>query len=181
VNAVAASTNDESGLGEPLLSLYGTFKPLVLADHAAYLRIMGEYTRSAQQPYSRNEASTMDKKVGQMRSRLHVVTSLVVPAIGRVKEVYWEMVAQMRVTRAGLAVLQDSKAQRAFPQTLESLKPRDLSDPFSDGPLLYRPNPDGFILYSIGPDQKDNNGSPKQKKQRTDWDIVWQFPSDGPK
>ena len=179
--SLRADTGGESGIEEGFVRLYGAFKPLSLADHAAYLQIMREYTESAQRPYSPNGASAMDNKIGKMRSRLHVVTSLVVPAIGRVKEVYWEMVAQMRVTRAGLAVLQDSKAQRAFPQTLESLKPRDLSDPFSDGPLLYRPNPDGFILYSIGPDQKDNNGSPKQKKQRTDWDIVWQFPSDGPK
>jgi len=50
-------------------------------------------------------------------------------------------------------------------------------DPFSGGPLLYRPKPDGFVLYSIGPDQKDNGGSPKQPKQETDYDIVWQFPS----
>jgi hypothetical protein len=172
---------DESGLGEVLLGLYGAFKPLSLADHAAYLRIMGEYTRSAQQPYSPNEASVMDKKVGQMRSCLHVVTAMIVPAIGRVKEVYWEMVAQMCVTRAGLAVLQDSKTQGAFPQTLESLKLKDLNDPFSNGPLLYRPGPNGFILYSVGPDQKDNNGSPKQKKQEGEWDIVWQFPSGGTK
>ena len=177
---------DESGLGEVLLTLYSAFKPLSLADHAAYLGIMGEYTRSAQQPYSPNEASAMDKKVGQMRSCLHVVTAMIVPAIGRVKEVYWEMVAEMRITRAGLGVLQESKAQGAFPQTLESLKLKDFGDPFSDGPLIYRPNPNGFILYSVGPDQKDNNGSPKPgspkpKKRVTDWDIVWQFPGGGTK
>ena len=33
-----------------------------------------------------------------------------------------------------------------------------------------------FVLYSVGPDEKDNDGSPKQKKQKTDWDIVWHFP-----
>lgn len=175
--ALASSTADESEFAEVLMRLYGAFKPLSLVDHAAYVRIMGEYTKSAQRPYLPNEASDTDKKVGQMSSRLHVVTATIVPAIGRVKEVYWEMIAEMRITRAGLAVLQDKRAQSAFPQTLESLKPKNLSDPFTDGPLLYRPKPNGFILYSVGPDQKDNNGSPKQKKQKTDWDIVWQFPS----
>lgn len=177
VKSLASSSGDESELAEVLLRLYGIFKPLSLADHAAYLRIMGEYTQSAQGPYSPNEASAMDRKVEQTRSRLHVLTAMTVPAIGRVKEVYWEMITEMRVTRAGLAVLQDKNARGAFPQTLESLKLKDLSDPFSDGPLLYRPNPNGFTLYSVGPDQKDNNGSPKQKKQKTDWDIVWQFPA----
>jgi len=181
VKALTASAGDESGLGEVLLSLYAAFKPLLLADCAAYMRIMSEYTESAQRPYSSNEASNIDKKVGQMSRRLHLVTAMIVPAIGRVKEVYWEMVTETRITRAGLAVLQEGKARGALPQTLESLKLKDLIDPFSDGPLLYRPNANGFILYSVGPDQKDNNGSPKQKKQKTEWDIAWQFPGGGTK
>ncbi|MFH1716536.1 MAG: hypothetical protein ABIF19_04230 [Planctomycetota bacterium] len=164
---------------ETLLGLYSAFKPLSLADHAAYVRIISDYTESAQRPYSPNEASDMDKKVGQMSSRLYLVTSMILPACGRVKQLYWELIAQTRITRAGIAVLQDSTAHGEFPQTLESLTTKDLNDPFSDGPLLYRPNPNGFILYSVGSDQKDNNGSPKQRKKGTDWDIVWQFPSNG--
>jgi hypothetical protein len=87
------------------------------------------------------------------------------------------MIARIHITRAGLAVLQDKKVRGAFPQTLESLNLKDVSDPFSDAPLLYRANSNGFILYSVGPDQKDNNGSPKEKKDKkeTDWDIVWSY------
>jgi hypothetical protein len=177
VKDVAGGVGDESGLGEVLLSLYAAFKPLLLADHAAYVRVMGEFTHSAQQPYSPNEASAMDKKVEQTWSRLHVVTNMLVPAIGRVKQLHWELIARIHITRAGLAVLQDKKVQGAFPQTLESLNLKDVGDPFSDGPLHYRANPNGFILYSVGPDQKDNNGSPKEKKDKkeTDWDIVWSY------
>jgi len=175
--SLAAITSQESGLGlgEVLLSLYSAFKPLSLADHAAYVRLMGDYTRFVQQPYSPNEASAMDKKVEQTRSRLHVVTSMLAPAIGRVKELHWELIAKIHITRIGLAMLQYKKVQGAFPQTLESLNLKDVGDPFSDGPLLYRANPNGFILYSVGPDQKDNNGSPKEKKEKkeTNWDIVW--------
>jgi hypothetical protein len=175
--ALRPFANNESGLGDILLNLYSFCKPLLLADHAAYLRIMLDYTQSALRPYSPNEARAMDKKIGQMRNHLHVVTAMIVPAIGRVKEVYCEMLAQTRITRAGLALLQEKKAQGAFPQTLDSLKLKDLNDPFSDGPLHYQPSSNGFALYSVGPDQKDNNGSPKQKNQKTDWDIVWQFAS----
>jgi hypothetical protein len=188
VKTLGAVAGHESDFGNVLLALYAAFKPLSLADHAAYLRIMSEYTASAQRPYSPNEASDIDKKVGQssrlhgqMSSHLHLVTAMIVSAIGRVKERYWEVIAQMRITRAGLALLQDKKAQGAFPQAIESLKPKDLNDPFSNGPLLYRPNPSGFILYSVGPDQKDNGGSPRGKKQKTDWDIVWQFPGESTK
>jgi hypothetical protein len=177
VKDVTASAGDESGLGEVLLSLYAAFKPLLLADHAAYVRIMGEFTQSAQQSYSPIEASAMDRKIEQTRSRLHVVTNMLVPAIIRVKILYGELIAKIHITRAGLAVLQDKKIRGAFPQTLENLNLKDISDPFSNGPLLYRANPNGFILYSIGPDQKDNNGKTKEKKDKkeTDWDIVWSY------
>jgi hypothetical protein len=177
VKDVKGGIGDESGLGEVLLSLYAAFKPLLLADQAAYVRVMGELTQSAQQKYSPSEAIAMDRKFEYGGSRLHVVTSMLVPAIGRVRILYGEMIARIHITRAGLAVLQDKKARGAFPQTLESLNLKDVNDPFTDGPLHYRANSNGFILYSVGSDQKDNNGSPKEKKDKkeTDWDIVWSY------
>jgi len=164
-----------SGFGGVLLKLYSAFKPLLIADQAAYVRTMDEYTRFAQQPYPPNDVSTIDRKAEQMRSRLNVITSMLVPAIGRVNERYWEIIAQMRVTRAGLAVLQEKQTQGAFPQTLEGVKLKNLDDPFSTEPLCYKPQGQGFIIYSVGPDQKDNGGNPKEKKQKTDWDIVWSY------
>jgi hypothetical protein len=172
---LTANINNGWGLGEVLLSLYSAFKPLLIADHAAYMQTLGEYTRIAQQPYPPNDVSSIDKKAEQMRSRLNVVTSILVSAIGRVNERYWEVIAQMRITRAGLAVLQEKKIQDAFPETLEKLKLKSLDDPFSKEMLHYKPQEQGFIIYSIGPDQKDNGGSPKEKKQKTDWDIVWAY------
>jgi hypothetical protein len=173
---LSVSTGEEAGLGGVLLSFYSAFKPLLIADHAAYVRIMDYNTRLAQQPYSLNERNAIDKKVRQMYSRLNVITSMLVPALGRVKEIYWETIARMRVTRAGLALLQEKKAQGAFPQTLEGVDIKNLDDPFSRELLHYKPQGQGFLIYSVGPDEKDNGGSPKQKKQETDWDIVWSYP-----
>ena len=175
VGDLSATINQESGLGEVLLRLYSAFKPLLIADHAAYIRIMGEYTRFVQQPYPPNGASTIDKKAEQMQSRLNIVTSMLVPPIGRVNERYWEAIAQMRITRAGLALLQERMAQGAFPETLEKLKLKNLDDPFSKELLRYKTQGQGFILYSVGRDEKDNDGSPRQKKQEKDWDIVWSY------
>jgi hypothetical protein len=179
VGDLSANINNDSKLGEVLLRLYSAFKPLLLADQAAYMRIMGEYTRFAQSGNSDgsppNEATVIERKAEQMRSRLNIITSILVPAIGHVNERYWEIIAQMRITRAGIALLQEKKAQGAFPQTLEGVKLKNLDDPFSKEPLHYIPQGQGFILYSVGPDQKDNGGSPKEKKQKTDWDIVWAY------
>ena len=173
VFALTGGDAHESELGAMVMGLYSAFKPLSLADHAAYLRIMGEHTRSVQEPYLPGEQNALDAKI----SRVHLVTSMIVPALGRVKEVYWEMIAQMRVTRAGLALLKYKKAGGSFPNTLEELALKQADDPFSKDEFVYRSGPDGFVLYSVGPDGKDNGGAPKQKKGKTDWDIVWQFPT----
>jgi len=176
---LSASAGTESDLGGVLLSLYSAFKPLFLADHAAYVRIMGDYTRLVQSGSSDghfpNEASALIRKVDETRSRLHIVTSMLEPAIGRVNELYGELIAQMRITRAGLALLQVSKAQGVFPETIEKLKIEKLDDPFSKELLRYKAQGQGFILYSFGRDEKDNGGSPREKKQEKDWDIVWSY------
>lgn len=164
-----------SGFGGVLIKLYSAFKPLLIADQAAYVQTIDEDTRLAQQPYSPNDVRTIDRNVDQMRSRLNIITSMLVPALGRVKEIYWETIARMRITRAGLALLQEKKAQGTFPQTLESIKLKNFDDPFSNELLHYKLQGQGFIVYSVGPDQKDNGGSPKEKKQKTDWDIVWSY------
>jgi len=150
-----------------------TFIPLFLADRAAYMRFMHEGVRFAERPYSREQADVLEKGVQKKR---YILTSILTPALFRVKEVHCRMIAYVRITRAGLALLQYKQTKNAFPATLEVLKLRNISDPFSDGVLSYKTEGQGFVLYSVGADQKDNGGSPKQKKQKTDWDIVWIFP-----
>ena len=167
------SENYNSGLISKLVFFGMTFKPISLADHAAYMRFMHEGVRFAERPYSREQADVLEKGIQKKR---YILTRILTPAIFRVKEVHCRMIAEVRITRAGLALLQDKQKQDAFPATLEALKLQNINDPFSDGLLSYKTEGQGFVLYSIGPDQKDNNGSPRQKKQKTDWDIVWLFP-----
>ncbi|NBB94580.1 MAG: hypothetical protein GVY16_02460 [Planctomycetes bacterium] len=49
-----------------------------------------------------------------------------------------------------------------WPESLEQLLPEILQtvppDPWSDGPLKYRREGDGFVLYSIGDDLEDDGG-----------------------
>ena len=86
------------------------------------------------------------------------------------------MQAEIRIVCTGLALLRSKQARGVFPQALTGFDREDITDPFSGAPLIYRSGAEGFVLYSIGPDEKDNDGSPKQGKQEKDWDIVWQFP-----
>ncbi|HEX8835073.1 MAG TPA: hypothetical protein VF719_12770, partial [Abditibacteriaceae bacterium] len=54
---------------------------------------------------------------------------------------------------------------REYPTSLGQLVPQYLdtipTDPFEkNAPLRYRHTPDGYVLYSVGPDGMDNNGEP---------------------
>jgi hypothetical protein len=158
----------------PKLIIFGiTFKPLFLADHAAYLRFMHDGTRFLERPYSPEQGKVMEQGVQKKR---YIVTRILTPAIFRLKEIHCQMIAQLRIVQAGLALLQHKQTEDTFPATLDALKLQNINDPFSDGLLLYKTEEQGFVLYSVGPDQKDNDGSPRQKKQEKDWDIVWHFP-----
>ena len=165
---------DLSGIKRRFFIFLTSLKPLFLADRAAYMRYMHKSAQFFEDPNSHVQA---DLKEEERHEKLHMQTSILAPAIFRVKEIHCEMTAELRITRAGLALLQHKQSQDAFPDTLEALKlkPSDTLDPFSAEPLRYKAQGQGFILYSIGLDEKDNNGSPKEKKQKTDWDIVWSY------
>ena len=72
-----------------------------------------------------------------------------------------------------LAILQHENEKGKYPDSLEELitagylKKIPL-DPYSDETLVYRRTDDGFILYSVGHNFKDNGGEfGKDKKGKT--------------
>jgi hypothetical protein len=88
------------------------------------------------------------------------------------------------MTRAGLALFEYKRTHGAFPETLATLGLCDLIDPFANQPLHYRPEGEGFVLYSVGEDGKDNGGTPKPEHQdsnprrrQKEYDEVWRFPT----
>jgi hypothetical protein len=153
-----------------------TFKPFFLNDHAALLQYMREYARFFEQPYSVERRDNLEKKWSETLKR-HVLTSCLAPALSRIREVHCRAAADIRVTRTGLALLHYRATHGGFPATLDTLGLRDVSDPFTGKALLYRVEDQGFVLYSVGEDLKDNGGTPKRGKQHTDYDLVWRFPA----
>jgi hypothetical protein len=74
-------------------------------------------------------------------------------------------------------------ANGQFPDTLNALVPRFLPvvprDVIMGQPLIYRPTPAGqFILYSVGWNNKDDNGTyPRNdRSDTTNGDWVWKYP-----
>jgi hypothetical protein len=92
--------------------------------------------------------------------------------------------ARVRLARVALALLATRPEDGSSPQDLSGLVAAgiDLTDPFTGKPLVYRATADGFLLYSLGPDQCDDNGAPYKAGSvpkghgLQGWDVVWSFP-----
>ena len=86
-----------------------------------------------------------------------------------------ETIATARVTRAGLAILAYRADHGAYPADLAAVAVPDAQDPFGGGALRYEPRENGFLLYSIGPNLKDEGGQPKPKRESEPDDIAWDY------
>ena len=155
-----------------------TFKPRLVADHAAYLNLARRRVQLWQGPYRAPE---------EIRAFLHssswnTLTHKLARDAGIDTEWYWRAVTDLHLTRAGLALLQYKQTHGTFPETLEALGVKGLTDPYTGKSLLYRPEGAGFVVYSVGQDRQDNGGVPRAKwedtrRRRDPYDEVWRFPN----
>jgi hypothetical protein len=101
-------------------------------------------------------------------------------SIKRASEKHFRIIAQERLLAAELA-LRCYQADKARPPArLEALVPDYLSkvpqDPFTNQPLIYRPQGTNWLLYSIGPDGVDNGGKPAARGQPSVGDLLYNAP-----
>jgi hypothetical protein len=81
----------------------------------------------------------------------------------------------------GLALGEFRIQRGAYPKTLNELKPDFLKqipvDPYAEKPLLYQLRPNGFVVYSLGPNRKDDGGSPlKSGPVQDEGDLIFEVP-----
>src|SRR5262249_27742509 len=78
--------------------------------------------------------------------------------------------AELRCAAAALAAERYRLAEKRWPDSLDVLVPRYLAavpaDPFDGRPLRCRRLPDGFVVYSIGPDGTDDGGKVDRKRSK---------------
>jgi hypothetical protein len=154
------------------------FRPRLVTDHAAYLQTMRKRVQLLQGPY--RSQKEVREYLGM--SRWNLLTDLLASRID--KGWYCHMAVDVQLTRAGLALLQYKQAHGQFPATLDALGIEGLTDPYSEKPLLYHPEGEGFVIYSVGEDMKDNGGTPRPEKQdsnprhrkQPEYDEIWRFP-----
>lgn len=122
------------------------------------------------------EGST-GKAIGKMMGG--VLTALLLPAISAVDKAHNRSV-QNRENLLLAYALADWKARHdSYPEKLDQLVPDFVSKPptdaFTGKPLTYRREGDGFILYSVGVNDQDDNGQSYDDDPRGD-DLVVRLP-----
>jgi len=157
--------------------------PLWQWDHTWYLQVMGDAAGVMSRPDDLAEGKLGDRLVEAV-PRLCLGTRLLVPALGRARVKDVEHLARLRLARIALALLSTRPEDGSFPVDLAAVAAAgvDITDPFTGKPLVYRRIEGGFVLYSLGPDQRDDGGTPRprgslaQAQSEEGWDVVWSFP-----
>jgi hypothetical protein len=77
-----------------------------------------------------------------------------------------QVTALVRAARIIVAVERFRAANTTtLPTSIDALVPTYLSsapiDPYSGEPMRYRAQPSGYVIYSVGPDRKDDGGDTK--------------------
>jgi len=85
--------------------------------------------------------------------------------------------SRLRLLETELALRCHNAEQGAPPAQLTELVPKYLQrvpqDPFSSQPLIYRPQGTNWLLYSIGPDRKDDGGTPAGRGTSGKGDLLF--------
>ncbi len=90
------------------------------------------------------------------------IAAILVPVFAQASAKFDLIDARSRLLLVVLAIRAYRGEHGALPKSLADLglDPRLTSDPYSGKPLVYRPKDGDYLLYSVGPDFKDDGGVP---------------------
>lgn len=116
-------------------------------------------------PYHRDacDLKMPDEVLSSIPRYRYFLIQILMPASARMSDITYRSKMGHQSTLTVLALKRWRLEKGAYPQTLDELiaggflKELPL-DPYSDKPLVYRKTDDNFILYSVGPNFKDDNG-----------------------
>jgi len=182
VGTVLGNVTSESGLRLWLWKLWGNVgRPLLYANELVYLDYMEQAIQAAKLPWRegawRQVRDAADKMpwwaplvralaplysgVGQKRDRVIAARAMLVTALAI--EVYRQRTGHLPASLVAL------KAEVPWAMT---------QDVFSGHDLIYRPRDGGYLLYSIGPNLKDDGGKPLIDQKRALGQVVPQVVKD---
>jgi hypothetical protein len=110
------------------------------------------------------------------RGGVGVLAAILAPIFPRAVSKRDQTQARLDLWRLALALRRYRAAHGQYPTGLDQLGQPVLQDPFSGKPYVYRPQGTGFLVYSFGPDMRDDGGKSQydaQGKFHEKGDIVW--------
>jgi hypothetical protein len=104
------------------------------------------------------------RTAGLIHGESHIISRASRDIMQRHKEHAKTAEARLRLLMTDLAIRQFQNERGVYPNRLGDLVPQFLKalprDPFGTNGFVYRPQTNGFLLYSVGPDGKDDGGTP---------------------
>ncbi|HEY4328542.1 MAG TPA: hypothetical protein VGN88_02310 [Phycisphaerae bacterium] len=107
--------------------------------------------------------------------------SLLIPALHHAFQIEESHDMNISLARISLALASYHADKGAYPVTLAPLAPEYIpaipTDAFTEEPLHYKADAGGYLLYSVGPNRKDDGGQPHDNTHGTDYDLVFKMPN----
>ncbi|MFH2068436.1 MAG: hypothetical protein ABII89_03110 [Candidatus Omnitrophota bacterium] len=163
--------------------LYGSYlgRPILKEDYIFYIQSFSTLMELSQKPYFsvKNEISKWESKPLDtiFTKPKHPISSMTLPALSRVLTQQARYNAILDTFKLALALKIYKQKHGYYPDMLISLFPEVISqlplDPFTGKDYIYRKEGRGFILYSIGRNEHDDNGVYDQKQLGKYDDIAW--------
>jgi hypothetical protein len=138
-------------------------------NQAVNLELMTEAVEAAKMPVEEQveRFKELDRKAKELRYAerpigRYFMAWAAIPAVVKVAQSFQRIEAERRCAVTALAVERYRRAHQRWPNSLDELTPVFLakvpSDPYDRRPLRLRRLEDGVVIYSVGPDGKDNGG-----------------------
>lgn len=147
-------------------------------DHAYSLKVLTQYVESSKLPSEQQLEAVKAIVRAQKNDTRYRMTSDLVPALDKSLEAGFRMKGKLMAAAVGVACERYRQKFGQWPLTLDMI-PKDILseiplDPFTGKPIIYNRLPDGIMVYTVGPDLKDDGGildDPIKKVRGTDFGI----------
>lgn len=141
------------------------FRVFLLGDDVlAYRQFMNQNRQLALKPYHEIHQSLSQQQAVRETNRARgVLTALLAPALTNAFRSAATGQARLEAARIGLAIAHYQMERGQLPAKLDDLCPTYLNaiptDPFDGHPMRLKIDGEQAIIYSVGPDQKDDGGA----------------------
>ena len=147
---------------------------ILLRDEVTYLDLMARAIELAARPrYESREGFERLLREIEGMSKFDRLATVSIPAVNGAHRAEERLVAQCDLAEIAIRLKDYQGKTGSYPGELQDIVPEFLPalpvDRFSGDPYIYGREGDGFVVYSVGVNGKDDDGAPDPKGG----DIVW--------